>query len=62
MIDKQECCINEYLKENKVIHIQTATDEELLMLMKERENDMEPTAIPNPDLVDYDPVSRYVNW
>ncbi len=57
-MNEKECCLDQYLEDNAVIHVQNASAEELAMLMDERNQEV----LVNPDLIDYDPVSRYDNW
>ena len=54
--------IDELLKEKKVICLETATKEELNAVLQAQLKDEEWSGKINPDLVNYDPASKYINY
>ena len=54
--------INDLLKEKKVICLETATKEELNAVLQAQLKDEEWSGKINPDLVNYDPASKYIDY
>ena len=54
--------LDQVLKDKKVICLEVATQEELEIVLQAQERDEKESWRINPDLINYDPVSRYVNY